>query len=466
MIAAVKNKKATTIRKSIIMEGVTEIHRPGVGPVYRAVLSIQALGELLEDSRIRYAPRYQRGFRLRADDLPDARYNDPPLAITSSDLQIDPKRAEVMAVKYLQGRLYSVHLTWNARGLDGRRTAAFDEASATLELDATLTIPDTAHRHLAYYTLWLWHHGKAEVPAEVDVDGRPVSQGEILDLLENFDPTNGFVFVDIYHLPEAAEGLLYDEFNSDVRPPSTAIAMDLNPVKTPSRKFVYRLMDQTEIFAREEIECRRNTIGSKSRKLTTNATLEAAVRPFRKELAELEKDGEAYADLVDLVGDFFEEWAVYFPAFQPDSTAEARHGLREVSFALSNLMFHPLIRIAFELWKEYRRQSIDWRVSIDWPKSVPDWRQVIKRLGGKVKHPKTEKGKPVLNDKRQPVYVEVEVMSRDNPDWVGKILVEGKPKDGAKTYILSSTRQTREAAFQYLCTIGGVKFSGRSRANN
>ena len=47
----------TKIKKSIMMEGVTEIHRPGLGPVHRAVISLDMLGELLDEARIRYAPR-------------------------------------------------------------------------------------------------------------------------------------------------------------------------------------------------------------------------------------------------------------------------------------------------------------------------------------------------------------------------------------------------------------------------
>jgi DNA-sulfur modification-associated len=457
---------ATKIKKGILMEGVTEIRRPGTGPVHRAVISMETLGELLEDARIRYAPRYQRGFKLRAEDTPEVRYDDPPLPINSPDLQIDPRRAEVMAVKFLQGRLYSVHLTWNARKLKNRRPAKFDQKAGTLELDTTLTIPDTAHRHLAYLTLWRWHHENLEVPEEVLVDDRPVTGREINKLLEKFDPSEALVFVDVYHLTPEQEGHLYDEFNSDVRPPGTAVAIDLNHGKTPSRQFIYRLMDQSEHFARDEIECRRNTIGSKSRKLTTNATLEAAVRPYRKELAELEKDAKSYATLIDFVGSFFEEWAVHFPAFQPGATADARNGLRDTSFALSNLMFHPLMRMAFELWREYQRNNIEWKVEMDWPSTIPNWREVIKTLSGTVSVARTDKeGKPVEDDQGRAVFDNVPLMARKNPHWRGKILVETLTKDGRKDWTLSSTRQTREAAFQYLCSVSGVKFAGRTRSN-
>ena len=52
-------------------------------------------------------------------------------------------------------------------------------------------------------------------------------------------------------------------------------------------------MGTSRIFSRDGVETRGNTIGSKSRKLTTNSTLEGSVRPMQKQLAALEKDPSA-----------------------------------------------------------------------------------------------------------------------------------------------------------------------------
>jgi hypothetical protein len=481
--------KTTKIKRGITLENVTRIERRGIGPVYRAVAPLSTVAEMLHQSNLLYAPRYQRGFKLGSDDIPEEMYKQPPVPIHTKDLQIDARRAHEMAVKYLQGKLFSVNLTWNARkkrpaagpplervatipdgnhrhsgaflgGGDGG--AVYDEDAGELQLDTLLTIPDTAHRHMAYYLLWLWKTEQKDVPAVVQVNRRDVSRDDILDLLEVFEPDNEYVFVDVYHLSEMEEGLLYDEFNSDGKPPATAVAIDLNPEKTPSRRFVYMLMSRSDIFCRDEIECRRNTIGSKSRKLTTNATLEAAVRPFERDLAELEKAPAAYEDLIAFVDRFFEAWADYYPAFQPNASAEARKDFRVKSLALSNVIFHPLIRMVYELWLEYRRLGVDWGAEMEWPEGAPDWRAAIEALGGKVTtRALDEQGRPKPDADNNPQLIEVDILSRDNPDWVGKVLiVSNEGSTVVKT--LSNTRQTREAAYQYLCARAGVKLTGRA----
>src|SRR5438128_1611623 len=89
--------------------------------------------------------------------------------------------------------------------------------------------------------------------------------------------------------------------------------------------------------------------------LFTPVQIEAAMRNMCKpsELAALEKTPDAYEDLVDFMGAFFEEWAHHFPAFLPDKSADERNKLRSESFALSNVMFHPLFKLAYDLWKNH-----------------------------------------------------------------------------------------------------------------
>jgi hypothetical protein len=422
----------TTLTSSIRLEGVTMIDRRGIGPVYRAQISVGTLYRAIRRSTIRYAPKYQRGYKNFAEkteaDL------EMLLPVTHPDLQLDDKRAMAMAIKYLDGRLYTSHVTWNARREDDVDEPRYDRQTSSLEIESAITIPDTGHRHLAYYLLGFWKENPEEVPVRVVVDDTPVDRDWILDKLEEIDLDQEFVYCDVYVLDPEAEGFLYDEFNADSKPPATAVAISLNPTKTPSRRFVTTLLNHCPIFSPEEVETRGNVIGSKSRKLTTNSTLEGAVRPMRDRLVELEKDKGGYNDLVDFSCAFFNEYAKLFPAFQPGASGEERRDLREHSFAGSNIMFHPLFRLIFELWDEYHSDHREW-------KNDNKWKDAVARLGGEVtaKHP--DKGVTVVEP----------LMSRDNPDWIGRILIKQFNQNGEVTdYSLSSTRQTRDAAYYYL----------------
>ena len=413
---------------------VTMIERRGIGPVYRATLSLEDLYHAMRRGLIRYSPRYQRGFKswaeMSEDDL------DVLLPIHDDKLQIKPERAEMMAVKYLQGRLYTSHITWNARREPGAPPPDYDDEQGALHIESTITVPDTGHRHRAYYLLVQWKHHPHEIPASVVIDGgEKVPREEIERMLEDLDPASEFVHCDVYVLDDVQEGYLYDEFNSDAKAPPTSVAIALNPTKTPSRRFVKTLMERCALFSPHEIETRGNTIVSKSRKLTTIATLDAAVRSMCKpaDLADLEGT-DTYDDLVDFVGAFFEEWANHFPEFLPGKTATERHDLREKSFALSNVMFHPLFKLAYQLWRSYFEDDEDWRLD-------KRWRDGLARLGGKMTTRDPETGEKV----------KVGVMDRDNPDWRGKVLVPRFNTDGTRAgFIISSTRQTRDAAYAYL----------------
>jgi hypothetical protein len=281
------------------------------------------------------------------------------------------------------------------------------------------------------------------VPKEVDVDGVPVSAEDIrlwLDAVDLADPDTNAVYCDIFVLDKVKEGWLYDEFNSDAKPPSIAVGIDLNWQKTPARRFIWKLMESCKIFSREEIQTRSTTIAAKSKKLTTNATLVTAAQPFRRKLAQLEKEGsKAHDDLVEFVCSFYEEWAKHYPEFLPGATYDARWALRDRSFALSNIMFFPMFRMAFELWEGYRAQGKDWRTE-------QGWKDALAKIAGKTTE-KDEDGNDLV----------VNVMDRDNPAWHGKVLIRKFDQDGnPKGWSLSSTRQTRDAAYHYLMAVAGL----------
>jgi DNA-sulfur modification-associated len=422
------------------LSDVTFIERRGLGRIYRATISVEDLHNAIRRAVIRYAPRYQRGLANWAEATEDDL--NVLLPISDDKTQINPRRAQEMAVKYLLGKLYTAHIAWNARREGDAPEPDFDDERRTLVIESTITVPDTAHRHRAYYYLVHWKRNPDEIPDTVEAFGVPYTRDQIVGMLEDFDPANENVHCDVYVLSQVEEGYLYDEFNSDLKAPSTAVALALNPTKTPSRRFMSALMERCALFFPTEIETRGNTIGSKSRKLTTNATIEAAVRNMCKpsDLAALEKDKAAWDDLIEFMGAFFEEWAHHFPAFLPNKSAEERNKLRNESYALSNLMFHPLFKLAYDLWRNHYDNDEDWRLE-------DGWKNALAKLGGAVSTKDQETGKEV----------KVPVMSKENPDWRGKILVPRFDANGTRTgFIVSSTRQTREAAYAYLRERAGL----------
>jgi hypothetical protein len=428
----------STLSAEVKLNGVRRIHRRGVGYIYRAEISLEDLFQGIRRSTLRYAPRYQRGFKKWGEK--DDADLDQLLPIGHPELQLSVERARAMAVKYLLGHLYTAHVTWNARKEAGFNEPDFDDEQETLGIETVITVPDTGHRHLAYYLLGLWKTNPEEIPSQVDVDGTPVSREEIAEKLKDFNLSDESVFCDVYTLTAKEEGFLYDEFNSDSKPPARAVAIDLNPDKTPGRRFVYGLIDRCKIFSREEVETRGNTIGSKSRKLTTNSTLEGAVKAFEKRIQRLENT-DKWDDLLDFTCSFFQEWAKCYSEFLPGASAEARHELRDDSFALSNIMFHPLFRIIFELWEDYEKRGVDWRTD-------SRWKDAVAKITGETTVRDEDTDQPWTGS----------VMDRANPSWRGKVLVRRFDQEGNMVaWSVSSTRQTRDAAYYYLLDVAGLK---------
>jgi hypothetical protein len=423
-----------TVSAPVVLKGVTQIYRRGIGPVYRGIIPIGQLYRLLKRNLVQYSPRYQRGFKPVEGDLDERLYDDLyPLHLhgLSVELQLDERKAEEMAVKYLLSKLFSSHITWNARREENVPEPEYDEENESLAIESSITIPDSGHRHLAYYKLGLWHEKPSEISDKVIVDQAPIYADEIRGLIAEFNPEDEYLYVEVYVLTPDREGDLYVEFNTDRSSPATAVAQDLNPDKTPSLRFVYKLIGKSLIFARTEIETRRNSIGSGSRKLTTNATLEAAVRPMSKRLLDYEKNEPIYSDLLEFTSAFFEEWANYYKAWRPDASAEERQQLRKESLALSNLILHPLFRIVFRLWEEYKDAKTDWSRS-------NRWKEVVAKLAGTVEIP---------NGQDPGTTIRVPVMSRDNMEWQGRVIID---------QIVANNRQAREAAYRYLCEVAGI----------
>lgn len=440
--------------KNVVIEGVDRIWRPGIGYVYKGRISIGDLALALINGDIKYAPKYQRGPKPSDDNDFDAH---TLLQITDPNLDISEARAEAMAAKYLLGlqdhkhrEFYNPDVMWNARLDPEFEELVYNAAKRTLTAHGVFTIPDSAHRHFADFLLYKWWKDPDSIPDEVVIaeDGESIDGGELQKWIKNFDPFDeekSSTFVTIFNVPADHEGRLFDEYNVEGKKPSTSASIDMYSEKTASRRFVAALMKKCPIFDRAEIEMRRNTIGKASRKITTVATLDTAIKPFSKKLLEFENNKALHDDLVDFYSHFYTEWAVHVPEFQPTASGKARQELRKTSYAMSNILFFPMFRLAFELWEKYTKAGADWH-------SETEWKDALAKLAGDVTT-KDETGKKVTI----PVMARESDESDGNPDWQGKILIQqfdpnGKPKG----WSLSSTRQTRDAAYHYLVQVSGV----------
>lgn len=441
--------------KNVVIGDVHRIKRPGVGYVYVGRISIGDLADALADGDVKYAPKYQRGLKASDDNVYDS---DTLVDIHSPTLLIETKRAEAMAAKYLIALsetgnriFFNPDIIWNARN-DPARPAEFDPKKRELTIHSSITIPDSAHRHYAYYLLRQWSVDPDSVPAQVIIaeDGESVDQGELVEWLEKFAPYNeeeSSVLVQVFNVASELEGKLFDEYNVEGKKPSTSASIDMFSDKTASRRFVAALQKRCSIFGPSEIETRANTIAAASRKITTVSTLDVAIKPFSKRLLGLEKKPAEYDDLIAFFCAFYEEWATHYPEFLPTAAGKVRQDLRKTSFAMSNIMFFPMFRLAFEIWASFHARQLDWR-------EATDWREGLARLAGKI------------TVERADGPVEVDFMARDsddpytlgNPGWQGKILVQkfdgkGQPQG----WSLSSTRQTRDTAYHYL--VGTAKLT-------
>src|SRR5438094_3551001 len=136
----------STLSTPILLEDVTRIPRRGMPWVYRAALSIEDIYKAVKRGKIKYSPVYQRGYKR--SELENIKKDEWArlLDLNHPKLDLDPNKSMAMAVKYLLGRLYTSHLTWNVRDGRGAGEPDFDAPNRTLKLDdVDVTVPDTAH---------------------------------------------------------------------------------------------------------------------------------------------------------------------------------------------------------------------------------------------------------------------------------------------------------------------------------
>ena len=304
--------------KNVVIGDVHRVKRPGIGAVFVGKITIGDLAQALTDGDIKYAPKYQRGLKPSEDNV---YHPDSLIDIHSDKLLIESKRAEAMAAKYLMAlsgegdrMLFNPDVIWNARREPNRPAADYDETNRRLTLHSTITVPDSAHRHFAYYLLKQWKTDSEAVPDEVVIaeDGETVDKDSLVRWLEKFNPDDAdesAILVQVFNVPREMEGKLFDEYNVEGKKPSTSASIDMFSDKTASRRFVAELQKKCEIFGPSEVETRANTIAAASRKITTVSTLDVAIKPFNVKLRGLEKQKEAYADLIAFFCAFYTVWA-------------------------------------------------------------------------------------------------------------------------------------------------------------
>ena len=446
---------STTVTTGTTVNEVSCIERPGVGYVYRAVISLGTLYRLLARSTVRYSPKYQRGTSSSIVD-PDEEMLSRLYPIDSEMIAIERARTHAMAVKFLMGvndagkLLFNWEVIWNARRDDSYGGVDFDGDEHKLTIDTDITIPDSGHRHAAYYELVRWKKFPQTIPAQVEVDdGEVVHDNQIRKWLEVFEPEKHEVYVVIFNVDPKDEGRLYDELNADQRKPPPGKQVSLNWEKDAARRLLEDILDRESILHRNEVELQKNTIIKASRKLVTVSTLYQAFKPFTDFLHDLEKKPSARRDFLEFVSAFFEEWASHFSEFKPTASARQRHELRERSLALSNIMMFPLIRIAVESWLTCNKDGSNWR-------TATKWRRTLAKIAGQTTETYTVEDPDDPDDGKSKQW-SGDVLSPENPAWRGGIMVKKTTKDGKTKWIVSSTRDTRQFAYDYLARIGNHK---------
>ncbi|HZH18346.1 MAG TPA: DNA sulfur modification protein DndB [Archangium sp.] len=415
---------------------------PGLGYVSQARFSHQVLYQFMQNSFVRYSPRYQRGFQPSLADEPDQKgWFDQLLPVSDHRLLIDQKRCNEMAIRWLRQDMTNRSLFWNARTDNRIAPPQYRESDHVLTVFSPLTIPDSGHRHRAIYTLVEWSLDAAQIPDAVKVDNSLVKKDEILKLLESYNPAATFATVTVLEGPAKTEGIIFYQANNLTKPAGPSVGYDLNPDQTPESRFIAALSKKSPIFAEEEIERRFTKIGEKSRKITTLSTLVEAVKVMNKRLQHLEQyDSAKYDDLLSFMTEFFEEYSNSFPAWKKTASMKERQEMRDSSLAMTNVMVHALFRLAFRVYEDMEASTQEW-------KTHKAWRTAVGKLAQKVQV-KNEKGKPVS----------LPALHKDNPAWRGKVLIQGKDRQtGGESWSISNTRQTRQAAYEYLCELAGLE---------
>jgi len=357
-----------------------------------------------------------------------------------------------------QETLYNPEILWNIRKEEGVDTPEYDLDKRVLSIDddSVIIVPDSAHRHYAYKLVYEWHQDRNRIPDEIIInldDNISVRQEEISAMLDRFAPDDvekADIAVKIYNLDKQREGELFVELNNAGVRASVAVSYDINPSQSFASSFMNDLLTRTSVFSRDEVETRQTNISKASRKLTTNSTIVGAVKPFSTQIGKLQNSPGPYADLIEFIDAFFLEWGQHNTAFLPNASYKERLTARLTSFSTQNIILFPMFQYALEYWfKGYEDGTFDWKNNKDWKQALAKWNSNVSSedaMGNSVSVPVMARDfAGQLSDPNYPIAPSI-----GNKAWVGKILLEKTNKDGATVYSLNNTRDSRQAAYNYL----------------
>ena len=422
------------------VKGVDRIERVGVGSIYKAVISIKNVYKLLKNNDVKYSPVNQRGFKGKYEageyELSEEMFYEL-YSITHDNIDVNHERANEMAVKYLMGnaivpsepgaRLFTCDLIWNVRPDDDEEhSVEYDQNNRTLKIYNPIVIPDTAHRHLAYYTMAKWKRDPNSIPLKVNVQDKDIKQDEIKKKLEDVDfndEDKHSVFLLIYNMTVQMEAQMFCEFNEDQKKVAKAKGIFLKPDKTSARRFfcfgvMRKDSDEDHIFSKNQVEEHVTNVPVKSKKLTTTSTMVGALEQFIPKLNDLEKDKKDLNNAVEFFKEFFTEWARLHDGMPVGSTTQQRQVFRARSYASANIMYHPLVRIWFDFLDEYKEKSIDWR------SQKSDWRKKLAKLGRMEKYSEVIK----MNEDGKPTIVGIDGVPKKKDDEGKKVNVDSSGK--------------------------------------
>lgn len=423
-------------------ESLQEMDDPG--DWFDIKIGVDELCYSLENSRILYSENYSRGLKKAkgANQSPNKNSKEMFLPITDSRVQITQKKAMEMAVEKLRNTFYIFNLVWNARPDPRVPPPQFNKKEGTLSIYGSLTIPDSAHRHYSLFLINKWKNDPHSIPNKgVKVKGVTVSKKEIIDLVHAFNLEHK-VKVHLLTLDAEEEGKLFYQWNQGNTKANASRAANVNRDADPRTRFVFSLLQKSNVLTEHEIELNSTSLGGNSSKLVPVSTLISACDKHMEELANYEKEIGIYKNLIQFFVAFLDELSVQYPALKPNASVESRKMLREQNFILSNVMFHPLFKIAFEFFGKYHENRKKWQTDDAWKKFLSHVAQAENEL---------ETGEVV------------KAMSRKNPFWEGTIGKSVVKSDGTLSWHFNNKWSAKDEAYRYLCEIGGMATISKSK---
>lgn len=405
-----------------IIKNVDYCQNPGNG-VYKGSITLQEIFDSIRNSHLLYCPATQRGvFDPQNPDHADFTDIDMLLPLAYPSLSLDTQKVHEIAIAFLKGELMNVDIIWNARAQQDTPDVFYNQDTRELSISGVITIPDSAHRHKAYYTIFKWKNDPESIPTKISISasGQTITQQQINQLLLNFDPLSRR-FLTVYNVVAQEESRIFGQANMHTKKANPSQSARVQNDISPEARLLHKIMTTTHIFQHPEIECNKTTIHKNSRKLVPNSTLLNALKPFRKRIQEYEKKPALLNDLTNFIDNFYIQLSQHYKEISPDATTFERHDSRKESLIISNIMFIVLFKIAIELWEAYHSSGIPWQDN-------PFLIQLINSFSTNVSNVDSS--------------IKINLMSKSNPAWIGKIIND--------KHQITNNRLSQQSAYAYL----------------